>query len=86
MPYPSGVTGPKPNSLKAGFPQLDVESTLVPRRLYPGSVKIAGTWIFSCTSFGAVDTGTCPCVASSAKAGRPAWRPAPLGEVEPLAD
>jgi hypothetical protein len=43
IPYPSGVTGPKPNRRKAGLPQLLVDNTLVPRRLYAGSVNIAGT-------------------------------------------
>ena len=43
IPYPSGVTGPNPNRRRAGLPQLEVERTDVPRRLYPGSVNIEGT-------------------------------------------
>jgi hypothetical protein len=42
IPYPSAVTGPKPNSLRAGLPQFEVERMDVPRVAHPGSVKIAG--------------------------------------------
>ena len=42
IPYPSAATGPNPNSLKAGLPQLDVERMEVPRRAHPGSVYIKG--------------------------------------------
>ena len=42
IPYPSAATGPNPNSLKAGLPQLDVERMEVPRRAHPGSVYIEG--------------------------------------------
>ena len=43
MPKPSSATGPKPNNLRAGLPQLDVERMDVFSKLQPGSVKIAGS-------------------------------------------
>ena len=42
IPYPSAATGPNPNSLNAGLPQLDVERIDVPSRAHPGSVNIEG--------------------------------------------
>ena len=33
IPYPSAATGPNPNNLKAGFPQLLVDKMDVPNRL-----------------------------------------------------
>ena len=43
MPYPSAATGPNPNSLNAGFPQLEVLNIDVLSNSQPGSVKIAGS-------------------------------------------
>ena len=43
IPYPSAATGPNPNSLNAGFPQLDVDNIDVLRSCHPGSVKIVGS-------------------------------------------
>ena len=45
IPYPSAATGPNPNSLKAGLPQLDVERMEVPRSAHPGSVYIEGIFV-----------------------------------------
>ena len=42
IPYPSAATGPNPNSLRAGFPQFDVDRIEVPSVDQPGSVKMAG--------------------------------------------
>ena len=43
IPYPSAVTGPKPNRRNAGFPQFDVERIDRLRMSHPLSVKIAGS-------------------------------------------
>lgn len=42
MPNPSAATGPKPKSLRAGFPQFDVDRILVFSSAQPGSLKISG--------------------------------------------
>ena len=47
IPNPSAATGPNPNSLSAGFPQLDVERMDRLRRCQPWSVKIDGNGGFS---------------------------------------
>ena len=43
MPNPSCATGPKPNNLNAGLPQLDVERMLVFNTVHPGSTNIEGS-------------------------------------------
>lgn len=48
IPYPSAATGPKPNSLRAGFPQFEVERMDVPSVAQPGSVKRVGILVNSC--------------------------------------
>jgi hypothetical protein len=42
MPYPSLATGPNPNNLSAGFPQLEVDKIDVDSKAQPGSVKMLG--------------------------------------------
>ena len=43
MPNPSRATGPKPNNLNAGLPQLDVERMAVFNEAHPESVNIVGS-------------------------------------------
>lgn len=43
MPNPSCATGPKPNNLNAGLPQLDVERILLFNKDQPESVNIVGS-------------------------------------------
>ena len=43
IPYPSAATGPKPNSLNAGFPQFDVDNIDVFSVAHPPSRNISGS-------------------------------------------
>jgi hypothetical protein len=56
IPYPSAATGPNPNSLRAGFPQFDVEMIEVLNVAQPGSLKIAGI-LLRATGRGAGSSG-----------------------------
>lgn len=48
IPYPSAATGPKPNNLRAGLPQFEVERMDVPSVAQPESVKILGILVSLC--------------------------------------
>jgi hypothetical protein len=52
IPYPSATTGPKPNNLRAGLPQFEVERMDVASVAHPGSVKIPGTFVSLCDGGG----------------------------------
>lgn len=52
IPYPSAATGPNPNNLSAGLPQLLVDKIDVLSKLYPGSVNIAGSVRWCGSPFG----------------------------------
>lgn len=47
IPNPSAATGPNPNNLSAGLPQLEVERILVLSNPQPGSLKISGRESFA---------------------------------------